>query len=150
MQNIINISEAANLAIHSLAYLASGGNEGYVSVSEIARELGVSESHLAKVMQKLVKKGYIRSSRGAKGGFSFIKKPSDIFVLDVMRAIDGAPSQNGCILGDPVCSEGRCAFMELAIDLDKALIKHLGKMSIKEIRIEKRDVRQMIKKTAAK
>ncbi|HFB83883.1 MAG TPA: Rrf2 family transcriptional regulator, partial [Thermodesulfatator sp.] len=48
MNNIIRLSEAASLALHAMAFLAS--REGRPTrVKEIASSLGVSESHLAKV-----------------------------------------------------------------------------------------------------
>ena len=71
MKSIVNISEAGNLAIHALAYMVGLGPEVPVSATKIAGDLGVSESHLAKVLQKLARNDFIKSTRGA-GAASFL------------------------------------------------------------------------------
>lgn len=114
MLNLIRITEASNLAVHALAYLATRGENGLCSASEIAARLGVSEAHLAKVLQRLAKHGLIRSARGAKGGFLLQKDPSEIHLLDVLEIVDGPLSSNTCFLGQPLCRPGTCLFRRLS------------------------------------
>ena len=68
MANVLRISEAATLALHTLALLAS--RPGVIlSTHKIAKRLEASEAHLAKVLQRLARMGLVRSIRGARGGF---------------------------------------------------------------------------------
>ena len=55
MLSSLPISEASNLAIHSLVILHLHGKNKRISVTSLSEVLDVSKSHLAKVMQKLVK-----------------------------------------------------------------------------------------------
>ena len=54
MASIIQISEAASLALHSMVMLAASP-ERSLTVKEITARTGVSEAHLSKVMQRLAK-----------------------------------------------------------------------------------------------
>ena len=71
MSKIINISEAASIAIHSTVAIAKSKNK--LNANELAQMINVSKNHLSAVMQVLTKNGLIASERGPKGGF-FLKK----------------------------------------------------------------------------
>lgn len=106
MQNLLKISEAASLALHTMGLLASRPGE-QVSTRELAARLKVSEAHLAKVMQRLGRAGLVRSQRGPKGGFALQRNPEDITLLEVYEATEGPLQERRCLLGNPMCS-GNC------------------------------------------
>ena len=68
MSGSLKISEAASLALHTMVYLA-GDPSAHYPAGRLAEALCVSEAHLAKVLQRLVKAGMLVSVRGPKGGF---------------------------------------------------------------------------------
>jgi Rrf2 family protein len=107
MDNILNISEAASLAMHASAYLACNG-EGRLPIKSIAKKLGRSEHHLSKVMQRLTRAGIVSSIRGPGGGFSLAKDPEAITLLDVFEAIQGPYQPQTCLFPQPVCTGEAC------------------------------------------
>lgn len=113
MSHNFGFSEAANLAVHSCALLAAGREDGPLPAHGIASSLGVSESHLRKVLQELVKKGILRSGRGASGGFDLAEDPASLSLRRILEAVDSMPGSGSCLLGRPVCPAGRCVFTEL-------------------------------------
>lgn len=113
MAHNFGFSEAANLAVHSCALLASACDEGPMSAHGMASLLCVSESHLRKVLQMLVRKGILRSGRGAAGGFELASEPSVLTLRRILEAVDSMPGSGSCLLGRPVCPAGRCVFTEL-------------------------------------
>ena len=68
METILKMSEAVSIALHASALLASDPGTK-LSNKQIAGRLHVSEAHLSKVLQRLVKVGLVRSMKGPKGGF---------------------------------------------------------------------------------
>jgi Rrf2 family protein len=106
MNGVIHISEAANLALHTAALMASDP-ENPLTVSEAARTLPVSGHHLAKVLQRLARAGLLDSTRGPHGGFTLARPPSEITLLEIYEAVEGELSSGHCLLGKPVC-EGGC------------------------------------------
>ncbi len=110
---ILKMSEAANLAIHGLAFLAGRQTAQHVSAGEIAGALLVSEAHLIKVFQRLKKQGIVKSYRGPHGGFSLARDPATISLEEIYRAIDGPRLDGDCLLDRQQCGFGHCVFGDL-------------------------------------
>jgi Rrf2 family protein len=109
MAGILHISDAASLGLHAMAVLA-GEPDQRVSTHEIASRLNVSEAHLAKVLQRLVKVELLQSVRGPKGGFQLARDPDEITLLQIYEAIDGPMKEGTCVLGLPICERVSCIF----------------------------------------
>jgi len=107
--NLLNISEGAYLAMHSLALIASKQPER-LSVKNLAEELNASQAHLAKVFQKVSKAGLVTSVRGPAGGFILDKPAEDISFLDIYEIIEGKVNLGDCPLGKNRCSFNMCIF----------------------------------------
>ncbi|MBI9103616.1 MAG: Rrf2 family transcriptional regulator [Spirochaetales bacterium] len=107
--NLLNISEGAYLAMHSLALIASKQPER-LSVKNLAEELNASQAHLAKVFQKISKAGLVKSVRGPSGGFILDKPAEDISFLDIYEIIEGKVNLGDCPLGKSRCSFNMCIF----------------------------------------
>jgi Rrf2 family nitric oxide-sensitive transcriptional repressor len=107
MNQILKISEAASLALHTMVYLAE--QEGkIVSVKEISEALHRSEFHLSKVLQRLARTGLVFSARGPKGGFRLGASGAETTLMDIFEAIDGPLDSNPCILGGAGCCRTAC------------------------------------------
>ncbi len=109
MDTILRISDAANLAIHAMAHIARSKGGVNQSVGEIADHQGVSEAHLSKVMQRLVKVGLLTSRRGPGGGFLLRRPAETISLLEILEAMDGPMTDTKCLLGRKKCLFGGCA-----------------------------------------
>ncbi len=112
MATILKISDAATLAFHMMVIIA--GAEGrLVTAKEGARELHVSEAHMSKVMQRLVKHGLVKSIRGPGGGFRLISNPENISILQVYEAIDGPLTEDTCLLNKKLCTRQNCIMSDM-------------------------------------
>lgn len=107
MSSVVNVSEAASLAFHSMGLLAKHDGT-HVTVKDIARETGSSQAHLSKVLQRLAKSGLVRSTPGPRGGFTLAKNADDISLLDIYEAIEGPIEIPDCLLGNHKCVLGHC------------------------------------------
>ena len=103
MATMLRISEAASLAIHAMAVVA-GKPEEVHSTHGVATALGVSEAHLAKVMQRLTRAGLVSSVRGPKGGFVLARPAAEVTLLAIFEAIEGHLEPKGCLLKKPFSS----------------------------------------------
>ena len=105
--NLLNMSEGAYLALHSLALIAKKQPER-LSVKNLAEELNASQAHLAKVFQKLGKAGLVTSIRGPAGGFILDRDAEKISFLDIYETIEGKVQRCACPLGKEECSFDEC------------------------------------------
>jgi Rrf2 family protein len=132
MSRVMQISEAASLALHSMALLASKPQKVF-SVKEIASTLNGSEAHLSKVLQRLARVGLVKSNRGPKGGFVLGKQGDEIALLEVYEAIEGPLVSNKCLFDSPICSGQQCIFGDLLKTTNNRYRAYLEKMKLSEL-----------------
>src|SRR3989442_144753 len=80
---MLKLSKKTDYALMAVQYMSSGGADRVVNTKEIAEEYNIPVELLAKVLQKLGKKGLIVSQNGPKGGYVLAKSSTDISVLSV-------------------------------------------------------------------
>lgn len=113
----LKISEAASIALHAMTLLAKNQKD-LLSVKSIAQTLDISANHLSKVMQRLVKAGFIESIKGQNGGFRLIVKPEETSFLEVYELFDGKLKDTICLLDRNNPCE-KCILGDLMSDLNK-------------------------------
>ena len=106
MSKIVALSEAASIALHGIILIAR--EKKGMNVSRIAETTDTSKHHVAKVMQRLVKSGYLVSHRGPHGGFELKKDPKKINFLEIYETIEGAIEINTCPMDKPICPFEKC------------------------------------------
>lgn len=106
---LINISEATLLGIYGMIILYKNKDKT-MQVKEIAKILGASENHTAKVMQRLLKAGFIESERGPKGGYKYSEKNNNLSLMDIYETFDGKKNIKNCPMGRKKCPFKRCIF----------------------------------------
>ena len=89
MSAIVKVTTACMIAIQGTIEIAKTDEEKYLNVTIIAEKLGASRHHVAKVMQRLEKEGFIKSMRGPTGGFKMVADPKEITFLSLYEAIEG-------------------------------------------------------------
>lgn len=99
------LSQTCKYAIRAVMHLAERDSEDPELCKDIARELDVPASFLAKILQDLVRHRLLVSFKGRGGGFSLARSARQIRLLDVVEAAEGSPMGEVCVLGLPRCSE---------------------------------------------
>jgi len=133
LQGSLRISEAASLALHTVVYLA-GDPLNHHSAGTLARAICVSEAHLAKVLQRLVKAGLLVSVRGPKGGFRLARKTEEITLLEVFEAIDGPFRPDACLMHGRTCGQMGCLFGDLLGDINRQVRSYLGGRTLEDVK----------------
>jgi len=72
---------------------------------QIAEETQIPAHFLAKILQQLARKGFLRSSKGPTGGFCLRKPANDITMLEIVEAVDGLQDYQRCISGYHECND---------------------------------------------
>lgn len=107
MSRIVGISEAASIAIHVMVLIARSENNN-MNVNKLSELTGASRNHIAKVMQRLVKFSFVKSTRGPSGGFVLSKAPSEISLLNIYEAIEGEMALADCPFDKNICPFDKC------------------------------------------
>lgn len=97
-------SKACQYGLRAIILIADHEVDKIIGVKEIAEELDVSRSFLAKVLQKLVRDDLLSSIRGPGGGFFLNAANRQNSLYDIIFSIEGDKGFNRCILGRDDCS----------------------------------------------
>lgn len=81
------LSQTTEYALRAIVYLADHHGEAQTG-EKIAIATKVPLGYLAKIMQGLVKSGLVVSQRGLHGGFTLLRSPKDLTLLDVVQSVD--------------------------------------------------------------
>lgn len=92
----MKFSVGVEYSIHSLVYMVDYKDQKSISIIDLAKFNGISESYLSKIFTKLSKAEIIKSVPGSKGGYMLNKAPEDINFWDVIVAIEGTGSFFNC------------------------------------------------------
>lgn len=130
MSKIVQLSEAASLAIHAMVMIAQSNK--HINVNVISTEMGASRNHLAKVLQQLVKHNFLRSVRGPSGGFILNRKPSEITLLDIYEAIEGKIDVHACPLDRRICPFNKCLMGGLVTNVTLQLRNYFGEQTLEK------------------
>lgn len=104
---MITHSEATAIALHSMIYFANKKDE-IIPLKEIANKFDISEHHLSKVLQRLVKAGYLISVKGPKGGFQISKGKENSTFMEIYEIIEGKYIQKNCLFSSDNTTRKKC------------------------------------------
>lgn len=94
-------STATGYALQTLAVLPEDGS--YYLARSMAKQLQLPGPYLAKILQNLVQAGILESVRGPKGGFRLARPAQAVTVGEVVEALEGPCSLQGCVMGFSNC-----------------------------------------------
>ncbi len=127
------ITREIDYAVRALIHLAANRNET-VTVPELVDELGITRPFLRKIMQLLARAGVIESYKGNKGGFRLIKKPGDIYLIDLIEIFQGKFSLNECLLNKDICpNKSNCILKDRVDDIEEKVKKELESIDLKSL-----------------
>jgi len=132
VSRLIHISEAAFLAIHSLALIAS--STARLNAKTISEILHVSQNHLAKILHVLAKNEYLESNRGPGGGFTFKKKADQISMLEIYQLIEGNVDCQFCGITENQCPFITCIFGGKPDKLTNEFVEYLTNTKISDLK----------------
>lgn len=106
---MLRFTKRADYGLIAMHFIASHGDEGVVSAKRIAEEFHIPAERLAKILQRLAKKGLITSHNGPKGGYVLTRPASAITVGQVVRALEGPLRIVSCMSENDDCPQfSRC------------------------------------------
>ena len=99
------LTRASEYALLSLDVLRKSDTP--LGAEQLANELSIPKSFLAKILQSLAKQGILESRKGAHGGFILAKEVSVISVNDIIFAAEGkSPTVFDCTSYSETCPNG--------------------------------------------
>ena len=127
----MQITRATDYAVRVMIHLAGLPPGSSVRQSELSKSTNVSGHFLSKVLQQLVRSGFIRSQRGSGGGYALAVLPTAVSLLDIVEAMEGPVRLNQCLEEGPSCEhKSWCPAHRVWAEAQAAVTNVLGGASI--------------------
>jgi Rrf2 family protein len=102
---MLRLSKKADYALMGMKHLALRGEGASSSAREIAEQYDIPVELMAKVLQRLARRGLLVSHQGTRGGYTLARPAGVISVADIIQAVDGPVTMTACSTGDHDCDQ---------------------------------------------
>lgn len=136
----MRLTTKGRYAVTAMLDLALHQDQGPISLADISTRQEISLSYLEQLFAKLRKKNLVISTRGPGGGYCLTKTADEIFVADIIDAVDENVDATNCNRqGD--CQEGlTCLTHHLWADLSDQIHNFLSGISLANL-VERKEIK---------
>ena len=114
--------------------LAAHHDQGPTPLREIAKRQDLSVKYLEQLIIPLKAAGYIRSVRGARGGYTLAKKPDKINVGQIIKVLEGGLSLVDCVEDPKLCErEKNCPTRDIWLRMSERLMEELSSLTLSDV-----------------
>jgi Rrf2 family protein len=133
---MLRLSKKADYALMAMKHLALNAEQSS-SAREMAEAYNIPVELLAKVLQRLVRRGLLASHQGTRGGYELARSPHQISVADIIQAIEGPVVVTACSTDDGQCEQfSKCNVRDPLWKVRERILTALGECTVAELAVE--------------
>jgi len=126
------ITRDTDYALRAICFLAK--DKRRLPVVELTKALKIPQPFLRKSLQRLNKKGILKSYKGLGGGFLLAMPADKIILTDLIGIFQGPFSLNECFLKKKPCPKRNICALKKKIDrIEKYVASELSSISIADL-----------------
>jgi Rrf2 family iron-sulfur cluster assembly transcriptional regulator len=138
----MRLTTKGRYAVTAMLDLAIHADTGPVSLADISGRQDISLSYLEQLFAKLRRKELVSSVRGPGGGYRLSRPVQQIFVAEIVDAVNENVDATGCA-GSSNCQQGEiCLTHHLWCDLSDQIHSFLSNISLFSL-VERREVKSI-------
>lgn len=127
------VSTKAQYGLRALIEIGRGGHQP-VPLKDVSDRQGLSQHYLEQIASNLRRAGFIKSVRGAHGGYRLARPAGQISAYDVVTAMEGSIAPVSCVEDEHACtSQTVCGTQNLWFRVDAALREVLGNTTLADL-----------------
>lgn len=133
------LSKKTKYAIRALIALGENFGKASINISTIAKAENIPKKFLEQILLEMRNAGFLYSKKGAGGGYSLLKNPAEINLVQVIRLTGGPISQLPCVSinfyqkCDECKDEATCGIRHAFLNVRDATLKVLSETSIADL-----------------
>ena len=130
----MKISTKGRYGLRTLMDISVHQVHGPVNLNDIAERQGISAKYLWQIVNLLKTAGFVRGTRGPKGGYVLLLNPSEISLLDVIQTLEGPLSLVECVDDPAFCNRmANCVAHSVWEEVSQSIRGALRKITLAEI-----------------
>lgn len=131
---MLRLSKKSDYALMAMRHLATRSDAASASAREIAEQYDIPVELMAKVLQRLARRGLLTSHQGTRGGYRLSKPSSAISVADIIQAIDGPLTVTACSTEAENCGQfAKCCVRDPLWRIKDRILSALATCSLQEV-----------------
>jgi Rrf2 family protein len=131
---MLRLSKKADYALIAMKHLAMRRDSASASAREIAEQYDIPVELMAKVLQRLARRGLVTSHQGTRGGYRLARAASIISVADIIQAIDGPVTVTACSTEAENCDQyAKCSVRDPLWRIRERILSALSTCSLQEV-----------------
>ncbi|MBL3528464.1 MAG: Fe-S cluster assembly transcriptional regulator IscR [gamma proteobacterium endosymbiont of Lamellibrachia anaximandri] len=138
----MKLTTKGRYAVTAMLDLALHYGKGPITLADIAQRQGISLSYLEQLFSRLRKKALVSSVRGPGGGYSLGRKAGEIYIGEVITAVDENMDTTRCHGAHNCQNNERCLTHDLWQDLSNQIYHYLNKISLQDL-MDRQAVREV-------
>jgi Rrf2 family protein len=134
---MLRLSKKSDYALMAMKHLAIRSDSASASAREIAEQYDIPVELMAKVLQRLARRGLLISHQGTRGGYRLSRAASAISVADIIQAIDGPLTVTACSTEAENCGQySKCSVRDPLWRIKDRILFALSTCSLQEVATE--------------
>ncbi len=138
----MKLTTKGRYAVTAMLDLALHYGKGPITLADIAQRQGISLSYLEQLFSRLRKKALVTSVRGPGGGYSLGREAGEIYIGEVITAVDENMDTTRCHGAHNCQNNERCLTHDLWQDLSNQIYHYLNKISLQDL-MDRQAVREV-------
>ena len=131
---MLRLSKKSDYALIAMKHLATRPGAVSASAREIAEQYDIPIELMAKVLQRLVRRGLLASHQGTRGGYRLSRPSAQISVADIIQAIDGPLTVTACSSDAENCGQfAKCSVRDPLWRIKDRILASLATCSLAEV-----------------
>ncbi len=138
----MKLTTKGRYAVTAMLDLAIHYGDGPITLADIAQRQGISLSYLEQLFSRLRKRSLVTSVRGPGGGYSLGKTANEIYIGEVISAVDENMDTTRCHGAHNCQNNERCLTHDLWADLSDQIYNYLNNISLQDL-MDRKAVREV-------
>ena len=130
----MRLSTKGRYSARAMLDLALHFGEGPVLVKDISERQRISRGYLEQLFIPLRSAGLVKSTRGASGGFTLARPPSEIWLTEIMQVTEGSTAPVPCVDEPELCTQSNeCTTREVWVEMKRACDSLLDSIALQDL-----------------
>jgi Rrf2 family protein len=132
---MIRLSKRTDYGFLAIEHLLAAPRGEYRSAREIAATYDIPPALMAKLLQRLARKGLVASHHGIKGGYQIVRSASEITLWEIIEALEGPIGAPDCRhpSAEACCKAGSCGGRRPGRAVQKKIVEVLGRTTLLDL-----------------
>lgn len=131
----MKISTKGRYALRLMLDLALNNTGEYITIKSIAARQNISEKYLEQIISLLARAGYVKSVRGAQGGYKLAKDPTEYTVGMILRLTEGSLVPVDCVDEnyEDCPRNAECVTRDIWVELYQAISSIVDRITLQDL-----------------